>query len=98
MSRKSITLEVDNDAQADLIRHYHALVQEMSDLALAAPNGRVIDVLEQVAVEKGRDTLRATLQQAVQQRIDAAEKKGRRSASVPAVRNGKTEAAGRGNS
>jgi phage terminase Nu1 subunit (DNA packaging protein) len=76
MSRKTITLEVDNQAQEELIRRYHALVQEMSDLARSAPDGRVLDMLEEVAVEKGRDTLRATLEQAVQQRIDASEKKG----------------------
>jgi hypothetical protein len=92
MTRKTITLEVDNDAQEALIRRYHALVQEMSDLALSAPSGRVIDLLEEAAWEKGRAALRATLQQAVQQRIDAAEKKGRRCGSVPVGRSAKTVA------
>jgi hypothetical protein len=82
MSRKTITLEVDNDGQEALLRSYHAFVLEMSALALAAPAGRVLDQLEDVAVEKGRETLRDALQQAVQQRIDAAEKKGRRCGSV----------------
>ncbi len=98
MSRKTITLEVDNDTQADLIRRYHALVQEMSDLALSAPHGRVIDLLEEVAVEKGRDALRATLQQAVQQRIDDAEKKGRRCGSAPAATSARIVAGEPGNS
>jgi hypothetical protein len=60
---------------------------------LITPDDAVVDVLEDVAVEKGRDTMRATLQQAVQQRIDAAEKKGRRSGNAPAVKNAKTVAA-----
>ena len=92
MSRKTITLEIDNDGQEALLRSYHALVMEMSDLALSAPAGRVLDQLEDVAVEKGRDTLRATLEQAVQTRIDAAEKKGRRYGSARVVRSAKTAA------
>src|SRR3954454_19732301 len=76
MSRKTITLEIDSDGQEALLRSYHAFVMEMSNLALTAPDGRVLDQLEDVAVEKGRETLRATLEQAVQERIDAAEKKG----------------------
>jgi len=98
MSRKTITLEVDNEAQELLVRRYHALLQEMSELARTAPDGTVIDVLEDVAVEKGRDTMRATLQQAVQQRIDAAEKKGRRFGTVRADKSVKTEAATPGDS
>jgi hypothetical protein len=98
MSRKTITLEVDNEGQAVLIRRYHALLQEMADLALSAPHGRVIDVLEDVAVDKGRDTMRATLEQAVQQRIDAAEKKGRRCGSARVVSCAKTEGPVPGNS
>jgi len=98
MARKTITLEVDNEAQAELVRRYHALLQEMSELAMSTPAGDVIDVLEDVAVEKGRDTMRATLQQAVQQHIEAAAKKGRRSANAPAGKNAKTVASTAGNS
>src|ERR1700681_4208990 len=98
MSRKTIVLEVDDDAQEELIRRYHALVQEMSDLALSAPEGAVIDMLEEVAVEKGRDTMRTTLERSLQQRIDAAEKKGRRSDSVHAAKSAKIEERVRDNS
>ena len=92
MSRKTITLEIDHDGQEALLRSYHALLLEMSDLALSAPAGKVLDQLEDVAVEKGRETLRATLEQAVQTRIDAAEKKGRRCGSAPVVRSARTAA------
>ncbi len=92
MSRKTITLEVDGPAQEELIRNYHALVLELNDLALTAPDGVVLDQLEDLAIQRGRETLRATLQQAVQKRIDDAEKKGRRSGSAAAARSGKTEA------
>ena len=97
MSRKTIILEVDGPAQEELIRNYHALVMELNDLALTAPDGVVIDQLEDLAIQRGRETLRASLQQAVQKRIDDAEKKGRRSASAPAARSGRTEARGGGN-
>lgn len=97
MSRKTITLEVDCPAQEELIRNYHALVMELNDLALNAPDGAVIDQLEELAIERGRETLRASLQQAVQKRIDDAEKKGRRSGSAPAARSAKTEAQANGN-
>jgi hypothetical protein len=53
----------------------HARVMELNDLALTAPDAAVIDQLEDLAVERGRETLRASLQQAVQKRIDAAEKR-----------------------
>jgi hypothetical protein len=92
MSRKTITLEVDNDGQEALVRSYHALVLEMGDLAQSAPSGQVLDQLEELAVAKGRETLRATLVQAVQARVDAAEKKGRRCDSARVVRSARTAA------
>ncbi len=97
-SRKTITLEVENDAQEALVRSYHALLSEMSELSLKAPQGRVIDELENVAVEKGRDVLRATLEQAVQERIDHAEKKGLPCDTVHVARNAKTAARRRASS
>lgn len=76
MSRKTIPLEVDCPTQEELIRSYHALAMELNDLARTAPDGVVIDQLEDLVIERGRETLRASLQQAVQKRIDDAEKKG----------------------
>ncbi len=92
MPRKTITLEVDNDGQETLVRSYHALVLEMGDLAQSAPPGKVLDQLEELALEKGRETLRATPAQAVQARVDAAEKKGRRRGNARVVRSARTAA------
>jgi phage terminase Nu1 subunit (DNA packaging protein) len=92
MSWKTITLQVDNEGQEALVRSYHALVVEMGDLAQSAPSGQVLDQLEELAVEKGRETLRATLAQAVQARVDAAEKKGRSCGSAHAVSSARTAA------
>jgi phage terminase Nu1 subunit (DNA packaging protein) len=97
MSRKTITLEVDGPDQEALIRNYHALVVELNDLALTAPDGVVIDQLEDLAIERGRETLRLSLQQAVQKRLDDAEKKGPRFASAFAARSVRTAARAGGN-
>ena len=41
MSKISVTLEVDSADQERLVRQYHAFIQEMEQLALAAPAGHV---------------------------------------------------------
>ena len=48
------------------------------DLAATAPDGSVLDVCEDAVIERGREHQRRLLQRAVQARLDAAEKKGRR--------------------
>ena len=97
MSRKTITLEVDDHAQEERIRNSHALIVERNDLALTAPAAAVIDQLEDLVIERGRETLRASLQQAVQKRLDDAEKKGRRSGTALAAKKARTEAKADGN-
>ena len=77
MSRTTITLEIDPDHE-ELLRRYAVFLEEMSDLAATAPDGSVLQVCEDAVVEKGRDLHRRVLEQAVQARIDSAEKKGRR--------------------
>ena len=74
MSRM-ISLEVTSDAQEQLLRQVHSFVMEMDSLALRAPEGQVLDLLEDAAVEGGRKLTVATLEAAVQKRIDAVEKK-----------------------
>jgi hypothetical protein len=78
MKLRTITLEVEDEGQEELIRQYHAYVMELNQLALTAEMGDVIDQCEEAAVSKGADINRQTLQRAVQRRINAAEKKGRR--------------------
>jgi hypothetical protein len=89
MSHKKITLEVQSPAQEQLLRQYHAWLQELDDLAAQAPEGQVIDVLEEAVVTGGRKKLCSILEQAVQRRVDDSEKKGRRSAAVRVARRGK---------
>jgi len=98
MSRLSVTLEVDSPAQEALLRQCLAFFQEMEQLALTAPEGQVVDVCETAVLQKGQEMNRQVLEQAVQKRIAALEKKGRRCEVVAAVGPGRTGARPRGNS
>jgi len=86
----SVTLEVDSPEQEALLRRFHAFLQEMQHLALTAPEGRIIDVCEAAVLARGQDVNRQVLQQALQERIGALEKKGRRCGPATAVDAGKT--------
>jgi hypothetical protein len=77
MSRKTITLEIDAEHE-DLLRRYADFLGEMTDLAATAPEGSVLDVCEEAVIERGREHQRRLLEHAVQARLAAAEKKGRR--------------------
>jgi hypothetical protein len=71
--------EYRDESERRTIERAIAFVAEMRDLAQTAPDGQVLALCEGQVVERGRDLLCATLQEAVQTRVDAAEeKKGRR--------------------
>jgi hypothetical protein len=82
MSSK-VTIECDARHEA-VVRRALALAEEMEQLALAAPDGTVFDACEDAVIEKGRKLQSQVLADAVARRLEAAEKKGRRSASVTA--------------
>lgn len=85
MSPTHVTLEVDSPEQEALLRRCHAFLQEMQQLALTAPEGQILDVCEAAVLAKGQDVNRQVLEQAVQERIKALEKKGRRCGPATAV-------------
>lgn len=66
------------------MRRAMAFAEEMEQLALEAPDGTVFDACEQAVLDKGRQLQAQVLQEAVKRRLEAAEKKGRRSATVRA--------------
>jgi hypothetical protein len=71
--------EYRDDGERRAMERAIAFVAEMRDLAHSAPDGQVLGLCEGQAVERGRELLQATLQEAVQARVEAAEeKKGRR--------------------
>jgi hypothetical protein len=96
MSTK-VTIECDARFEQG-IRRALAMMEEMEQLALTAPDGEVFDQCEQAVIEKGRNLQAAMLGEAVARRVEAAEKKGRRSASVRVVARKKTEDPSRENS
>lgn len=77
MPRTKITLEIDSDLEP-LLRDYASFLDEMKHLAKTAPDGTVLAACEQAVVERGREQQRRVLEQAVQARVDDAQKKGRR--------------------
>jgi hypothetical protein len=82
MSAKVI-IEVDARHEA-IVRRALAVAEEMEQLALSAPDGTVFDACEKAVIDKGRNLQAQMLGEAVTRRIEATEKKGRRSAAVSA--------------
>ena len=80
MSTK-VTIEIDAKHEA-MVRRALAMAEEMEQLALSAPDGTVFDACEEAILEKGRRLQAQMLGEAVARRIEAAEKKGRRSVSA----------------
>ena len=80
----TVSFEYRSEAERIAIEQAVAFVAEMHSLAQTAPEGHILHACEAQALDAGRDLLRATLQQAVQHRIDHAEKKGATLAPVRA--------------
>jgi hypothetical protein len=83
MSSK-VVIEVDARHEG-FVRRALALAEEMEQLALTAPDGEVFDACEGAVVHKGRELQAQLLTEAVARRIEAAEKRGRRSAPASAA-------------
>ena len=79
-----VVIEVDARHES-ILRRALAMMEEMEQLALTAPDGAVFADCEEAVIHKGRDLQRQVLAGAVASRIEAAEKRGRRSAPAPAV-------------
>jgi hypothetical protein len=88
MSAK-VMIEVDAKHEA-ILRRTLAMAEEMELLALAAPDGAVLNACEEAVIQQGRKLQGQMLGEAVARRIEAAEKKGRRSACVPVAARRKT--------
>jgi hypothetical protein len=77
-----VTIEVDAQHEA-IVRRAVALAEEMEQLALTAPEGQVFAACEEAVIQRGRLLQSQLLGEAVARRIEAAEKKGRRSVFAP---------------
>jgi hypothetical protein len=84
MTRTPYVFECTAD-EAQLLTRVLAMQQELDELALSAAHGTVLDACEEKVIVQGRKLQTDMLTQAVTRRVEAAEKKGRRSASVVAA-------------
>jgi len=85
----TVMIEVAPQHEA-VVRRALALAEELEQLALTAPDGQVVDICEDAVIERGRLFQSQVLGAAVARRIEAAEKKGHRSASAPVAARRKT--------
>jgi len=84
MIRTPHVFECTSD-EAQLLTRVLAMQQELDELALRAAHGTVVDACEEKVIVQGRQLQTDMLTKAVTRRVEAAEKKVRRCASVPAA-------------
>lgn len=89
MTRRTIVVEVESDAQEAMARQAVALMSELEAIGDGAADGTVLDVCELATLKRRDEFGKALLQAALQRRVAALEKKGRRCASATAVGNAK---------
>lgn len=80
----SVSIDVPVEHE-QLVRRVLALSEELHQLALTAPDGAVFDQCENSVIDSGREIQTRMLEQAVARRIEAAEKRGPRSAFASAA-------------
>ena len=85
------TLVAETPLQRLLMERALAMAQELERAGDAAPDGRVMDELETLALVRGREFTRGALEGALQRQVDDLEKKLRRAAIADAARDGVTK-------
>jgi hypothetical protein len=85
-------LQVRNRLEALLAEQAILLARELEKTCREAPDGEVLDQVEGVILDQGRDLLRQALEMSLQRHSTAAQKKGRRGGGVPVAANGKAKA------
>ena len=78
------------EAEAQMLARLLAMSGELQSLALTAPDGTVFEACENAVLDRGRELQTRLLTEAVARRVEAAEKKGPRSASARAADSRKT--------
>lgn len=78
-------IRVESPQEALVAEQALAMYREMRLAAAHAPDGAVMSVAESLAVARGRDLTRKSLEAVLQEEIESSEKKGRSSARAPAA-------------
>ena len=90
-------VRVESPQEALIVEQALAMYREMRDAA-AAPEGHVLSAAESLAVVRGRELARKSLETVVQAEIESLEKKGRRPERALAAPAAPIEASKRGGS
>jgi hypothetical protein len=90
-----LAIRVETPLQRLLVERALAFAKELEQAADSAPDGRVLDRCESVALGSGRDFLRRALADVLEHQADVADEKGGRRGPAPAAGGGGTRAARR---
>jgi hypothetical protein len=82
----------EDELEAAALEQALAMVRELKQLADAAPDGRVLAQVEQMAVDRGRRFIRDRLQDVLNAQAHDLEKKGGAAGTAPAAGGGATTA------
>jgi hypothetical protein len=93
-----VTMTARTPLQRLMMEKALAMAEELERVSDATADGQVLSELESLAVERGRDFTRQSLEGALQRAVDDVEKKLRRHACVPAAAAAETKAAHRARS
>ena len=88
----TLTIEYRDNAERLALEQAIAYVTQLRQTALAAADGTVLAVCEQLALRAGRALLRSTLAAAVASRVAVAEQKGRFADSIQGGSDGNGQA------
>ena len=78
-------IRVNNPEEALVVEQALAMYREMQRTARAAPDGHVLAQVEQLAVTRGREFIRKSLETVLNEEAQEVEKKGRRRDNVLAA-------------
>ncbi len=78
-------IRVNNPTEALLVEQALAMVREMDGTANAAADGRVLREVEKLAITRGREFMRKSLEAVVNDQAEGVEKKARRAGHAPAA-------------
>jgi hypothetical protein len=91
-------IRVNDPTEALVVEQALAMYREMKQAADAAPDGAVLDVAETLALARGREFTRRTLEAVLHDQADGVEKKGLPADSAPVAARGIIAGRGRGRS
>ena len=88
----SRTVTVQSEAEAFVVQHALAFYRDMKRNAQNAPFGEFLNYAEAIAVAKGRELVKTSLQTLVQEEVNEVEKKTKRNSVEPVARRNGIEA------